>query len=78
MIRRMMDKIRSLPAGILSGTCETDEGYIRAGSKGVPLAGNGKERTIPSRRGLPRGPGRGTSKKNTTMMTAYHQRATEN
>ena len=78
MIRRMMDKIRSHPEGILSGTCETDEGYIRAGSKGVPLAGNGEERTIPSRCGLPRGPGRSTFEKNTPMMTVYHQRATEN
>ncbi len=78
MIRRMMDKIRSLPEGIiLSGTCETDEGYIRAGSKGVPLAGNGEQRTVPSRRGLPRGPGRSTFEKNTPMMTVYHQRAAE-
>ena len=78
MIRRMMDKIRSLPEGILSGTGETDEGYIRAGSKGVPLAGNGEERIVPNRRGLPRGPGRSTFEKNTPMMTVYHQRATEN
>ncbi len=78
MIRRMMDKIRSIPEGIiLSGTCEADEGYIRAGSKGVPLAGNGEQRTVPSRRGLPRGPGRSTFEKNTPMMTIYHQRATE-
>ena len=73
-----MDKIRSLPEWILSGTCETDEGYIRAGSKGVPLAGNGEQRTVPGRRGLPRGPGRSTFEKNTPMMTVYHQHATEN
>ena len=79
MIRQMMDKIRNLPEGIiLSGISETDEGYSRAGSKGVPLAGNGEQWTIPSRRGLPHGPGRGTSKKNTPMMTVHHQRATEN
>ena len=77
MIRRIMDKIHNLPEGILSGTCETDERYIRAGSKGVPLAGNGEERIVPSRRGLPRGPGRSTFEKNTPMMTVYLQRATE-
>ena len=74
MIRRMMDNIRGLPEGILLGT---DEGYIRAGSKGVPLKDNGEQRTVPSRRGLPRGPGRSTFEKNTPMMTVYHQRATE-
>ena len=79
IIRRMMDKMRGLPEGIiLSGTSETDEGYIRAGSKGVPLAGNGGERIVPSRRGLPRGPGRSAIEKNTQMMTVCHQRATEN
>ncbi len=40
MIRRMMDKIRNLPEGIiLSGTGETEEGYIRAGSKGGAAQG---------------------------------------
>ena len=78
MMRDIMRKVSELPEGKLSGTGETDEGYIRAGSKGVPLAGNGEQWTIPSWRGLPHGPGRGTSKKNTPMMTVYHQRATEN
>ena len=76
LVRRMMDKVRGLPEGRLSGTGETDEGYIRAGSKGVALVDNGEDRTIPSRRGLPRGPGRGTFEKNTLMATIYHQRAT--
>jgi transposase-like protein len=75
MIRDVMDRIRSLQEKVLSGECETDELYVRAGSKGVPLETNGEERTLPSRRGLPRGPGRGTFEKNTPMVTIYHQRA---
>ena len=78
MIRGMMDKVRSLQERTLSGTCETDELYVRAGSKGVALETNGEDRTLPSRRGLPRGPGRGTFQKNTPMVTIYHQRAAEN
>ena len=45
--------------------------------QGAPLAGNGEELTVPSRRGLPHGPGRGTFEKNAPMMTVYHQRVTE-
>ena len=41
MIRGMMDKIRSLQEKMLSGMCKTNELYIRAGSKGVPLETNG-------------------------------------
>ena len=56
---------------MLSGMCES--GYMHAASKGVPLKTNGEDRTLPSRRALPRGPGRGTFEKNTPM---YHRRAT--
>ena len=52
-----------------------DELYVRAASKGVPLDTNDENRTLPSRRGLPRGPGRGAFEKNTPMVTMYHQRA---
>ncbi|MXY60570.1 MAG: transposase [Cenarchaeum sp. SB0665_bin_23] len=76
MYRDIMRKVGGLPEGRLSGTGETDEGYIRAGSKGVSLGSNGENRTVPSRRRLPRGPGRGTFKKNVPMVTIYHQRAT--
>jgi len=76
MMRDIMRKVGGLPEGKLSGTGETDEGYTRAGSKGVSLGSNGENRTIPSRRRLPRGPGRGTFKKNVPMVTIYHQRAT--
>ncbi|MYC80384.1 MAG: transposase [Cenarchaeum sp. SB0661_bin_35] len=54
---------------------EHDEGYIRAGSKGTKIDGRDGLRTIPSRRGLLRGPGRGTYKKDTPMMTVAYQRA---
>ena len=77
MIRDMMDQIRNQQDKILYGTCETDELYVRATSKGVPLVTNGENRTLPSRRGLPRGPGRGTFEKNTPMVTIYHQRTTK-
>ena len=77
MMRDIMRKVGELPEGKLSGTGETDEGYTRAGSKGVSLGSNGENRTVPSRRQLPRGPGRGTFEKNTPMVTIYHQRATE-
>ena len=76
MMRDIMRKVSELPEGKLSGTGETDEGYIRAGSKGVALNNNGKNRTIPGRRRLPRGPGRGTFGKNTPMVTICHRRAT--
>ena len=76
MMRDIIRKVSELPEGKLSGTGEADEGYIRAGSKGVALNTNGENRTIPSRRRLPRGPGRGTFEKNTPMVTIYHRRAT--
>ena len=76
MMRDIMRKVSELPEDRLSGTGETDEGYARAGSKGVALNNNGENRTIPSRRRLPRGPGRGTFEKNTPMVTIYHRRAT--
>ncbi len=76
-IRDIMDHILNLQEKMLSGICETDELYVRAASKGVPLSHNDEARTMPSRRGLPRGPGRGTFEKNTPMVTIYHQRATE-
>lgn len=75
MMRRIMDKIRNLPEGQLEGTCETDECYVKAGSKGVPLKENGGDRTVPSRRGLPHRPGRSTFEKDKPMATLYHQRA---
>ena len=77
MIRDMMKKFADLSEKKLSGVGETDEGYIRAGSKGVRLETNGEDRTSPSRRGLPRRPGRGTFEKNSPMVTIYHQRATD-
>ena len=77
MMRDIMRKMSELPVGRLSGTGETDEGYARAGSKGVALGSNGESRTSPSRRRLPRGPGRDTFKKNTPMAAIYHRRATQ-
>ena len=71
-----MEKIRNLPEGQLEGTCETDECYIKAGSKGVALKDNGEKRTVPSRRGRPHRPGRSTFEKDKPMATIYHQRAT--
>ena len=77
MVRDMMKKFTELPEKKLSGVGETDEGYVRAGSKGVRLETNGEGRTVPSRRGLPRRPGRGTFEKDSPMITIYHQRATD-
>ena len=77
MMRRIMKQIRDLPEKPLKGTCETDEAYVKAGSKGVSLDANGEDRTVPSRRGLPHGPGRSTFEKNIPMVTIYFQRATE-
>ena len=77
MIRNIMKKIRDLPEKPLKGTNETDEAYVKAGSKGVALDTNGEDRTVPSRRGLPHGPGRSTFEKNRPMVTIYFQRATE-
>lgn len=56
MIHGIMERIRGLPEKPLKGTCGTDEAYVKAGSKGVPLDANGKDRTVPSRRSLPHGP----------------------
>ena len=72
----MMDQIRNLQERMLWEACETDKLYVQAASKGVPLTTNGEDRILPSRRVLPRGPGRGTFEKNITMVTIYHQRAT--
>ena len=69
--------IRGLPEKPLKGACETDEAYVKAGSKRVALDTNGEDRTVPSRRGLPHGPGRSTFEKNMPMVTIYFQRATE-
>lgn len=77
MMRGIMALLANLPEKALSGVGETDELYIRAASKGVPLKTNGEDRILPSRRGLPKGPGRGTFEKNTPMTTVYHQRSTK-
>ena len=76
MMRDIVRKVSELPEGRLPGTGETDMGHNRAGSKGVALNNNGENRTIPSRRGLPHGPGRLTFEKNTAMVTIYHRRTT--
>lgn len=76
MMHGIMERIRGPPEKPLKGTCETDEAYVKAGSKGVPLDANGEGRTVPSRRGLPHGPGRSTFEKNRPMSTIYFQRAT--
>lgn len=68
MIRDVMDRIENLQERMLSGESETDEMYLRTTSKGVPLKTNGEDRTLPSRRALPRGPRRGTFKKNIPMV----------
>ena len=68
MMRGIMGRIHDLPEKPLRGTCETDEAYVKAGSKGVPLDTNGEDRTVPSRRGLPHGPGRSTFEKNMPMV----------
>ena len=73
----MMKKVCDLPEKPLKGTSETDEAYVKAGSKGVALDTNGAGRTVASRRGLPHGPGRSTFEKNRPMVTVYFQRATE-
>ena len=77
MMHGIMERIRDLPEKPLKGTCETDEAYVKAGSKGVALDTNGEDRTVPSRRGLPHGPGRSTFEKNRPMVTIHFQRATE-
>ena len=77
-MRRIMERIHDLPEKPLKGTCETDEAYVKAGSKGVAPDTNGEDRTAPSRRGLSHGPGRSTFEKNRPMVTIHFQRATEN
>ena len=42
----------------------------------MALDTNGEGRTVPSRRGLPHGPGRSTFEKNRPMVTVYFQQAT--
>ena len=76
MVLDIMKKLTNLPEKKLSGVGETDEGYVRAGSKGVRLETD-EGRTVFSRRGLPRRPGRGTFEKDSPMITIYHQRATD-
>ena len=76
MMRGIMDHIRSMQEKALWGGCETGEMYMKAASKGVPLEANGEDRTLPSRRALPGGPGRGTFEKNTPMINVYRRRAT--
>ena len=49
-------------------TVECDEGCIKAVLKGIKIDGSGR-RTIPSRRIIPRGLGRGTYEKDTPMVT---------
>lgn len=77
MMRYIMRKVDELPEGKLSGTCETDEGYTKAGSNGASLDSNDESQTVPICRRLPHGPGRGTFEKNAPMVTIYYQRATE-
>ncbi len=77
MMRGIMRRVSELPEGRQSGTGKTDEGYIRAGSKGVAPGSNGESRTNPGCRRLPRGPGRSTFEKNTLMATTCHRRATQ-
>lgn len=72
-----MERIRNLPENMLKCICETDEAYVKAGSKGVALDTNGEDRIVPSRRGLPRGHGRSTFEKNRPMVTIHFQLATE-
>ena len=43
MMHRIMERIRGLPENALRGTCETDEAYVKAGSKGVALDTNGED-----------------------------------
>ena len=69
--------IRNLPSKKLSGTVEHDETYIKAGSKGTKMDGKDGRPTIPSRRVIPRGPGRGTYEKDTPMVTVAYQRPDE-
>ena len=77
MMRDAMWKMSELPEGRLSGTGETDDVYIRAGSNGVALGSSGENQASPSRRRLPRGPGRGTFEKDTPMATTYQRRASQ-
>ena len=76
LIKDIITMMYNLATEKLSGIVECDEGYVKAGSKGMKIDGNGR-RTIPSRRILPRGPGRGTYEKDTPMVTAIYQRCSE-
>ena len=75
LIKSMMIIVYNLPSKKLFGTVEHDEAYVRAGSKGTKIDGKDGRHTVPSRRGLPRGPGRGTYNKDLPMVTVVYQRA---
>ena len=75
MIRVMMDQIQSLQEKVLSGDGETGEMYMKATSKDVRLETDGRDRTLPVRRALPRDQELRTFGKNTSMITVWHQRA---
>ena len=77
MMRGIMARIRNLPEKPLKGTCETGGACVKAGSKGAAPDTNGGDRTVPSRRGLPHGPGRSAFEKNRPMVTVHFQRAAE-
>ncbi len=74
MIRRMMDKIRGLPEGILLGT---DEGYIRAGSKGCRSRTTASSAPSLAGAACRAAPAGAPSRRTRRMITVYHQRATE-
>ena len=63
MMRGIMERIHNLPEKPLRGTCETDEAYVKAGSKGVPLDTNGENRTVPAVAACPTGPAAAHSKR---------------
>lgn len=71
MIRRRTDKICSLAARAPYGTRETDESYVRAGSKGVPPEANCEGCTVPGRRGLSGGRGAAPFQ-NALVATTYY------
>ena len=77
LIKKIMIIMRNLPTKKLSGTVEHDEAYIKAGSKGTKIIGKDGRPVMPSRRVIPRGPGRGTYEKDTPMVTVAYQRADE-
>ena len=74
LIKNIMILMHNLAAVKLSGPGEHDECYVKAGSKGTKIDGTDGRRTTPSRRVIPRGPGRGTYEKDTLMVTVAYQR----